>query len=48
MNDVTSDIITSMSSSDDGSVIVLGSLDGMVTAMDQYSKVHWAYLGDNG
>jgi WD40 repeat protein len=43
MNDVTSDTITSMASSDDGSVIVLGSQDGKVTAMDRYGKVHWAY-----
>ncbi|MDO9324261.1 MAG: WD40 repeat domain-containing protein [Methanoregula sp.] len=43
MNDVTSEAITGMAASSDGSVIVLGSQDGSVTAMDRYGKVHWTY-----
>lgn len=43
MNDVTRDTITSTACSFDCSVIVIGSQDGSVQAMDRYGKIHWSY-----
>jgi len=43
MNDITSEAITGIAASYDGSVIVLGSQDGKITALDRYGKVHWTY-----
>ncbi|MDP2797399.1 MAG: hypothetical protein Q8N94_07820 [Methanoregula sp.] len=43
MNDVTQEAIISMSCSYDCSVIVIGSQDKSIQAMDRYGKVHWTY-----
>ena len=43
MNDVTSEAITSIACSYDCSVIVIGSQDKSIQAMDRYGKVHWTY-----
>ncbi|PKL58423.1 MAG: hypothetical protein CVV34_02370 [Methanomicrobiales archaeon HGW-Methanomicrobiales-5] len=43
MNDVTSDAITGIACSYDCSVIVIGSQDGSVQAMDRYGTIHWSY-----
>lgn len=43
MNDVTRNAIIGMACSYDGSVIVIGSQDGTVQAMDRYGTVHWTY-----
>ena len=43
MNDVTKDAIISMACSYDCSVIVIGSQDKSVQAMDRYGTIHWTY-----
>ncbi|MDO9549463.1 MAG: WD40 repeat domain-containing protein [Methanoregula sp.] len=43
MNEVTGEGITGIASSYDGSVIVIGSQDGSVQAMDRYGTIHWSY-----
>ncbi len=43
MNDITKEAITGTACSDDCSVIVTGSQDGRVTAIDRYGNVHWTY-----
>ncbi len=43
MNDVTTGAITGIACSYDCSVIVIGSQDSTVQAMDRYGKVHWSY-----
>ena len=43
MNDVTKEAIISMACSSDCSVIVIGSQDKSVQAMDRYGTIHWTY-----
>ena len=43
MNDVTKEAIISMACSYDCSVIVIGSQDKSVQAMDRYGTIHWTY-----
>lgn len=43
MNDVTSEAITGIACSYDCSVIVIGSQDKSIQAMDRYGTVHWTY-----
>jgi len=43
MNDVGEESITGMACSYDCSVIVIGSQDKTIRAMDRYGKVHWTY-----
>ncbi|MDO8871586.1 MAG: hypothetical protein Q7V05_02505 [Methanoregula sp.] len=43
MNDVTQEAITSMSCSYDCSIIVIGSQDKSIQAMDRYGTIHWTY-----
>jgi len=45
MYDITQDAIISTACSYDCSVIVIGSQDKNVQAMDRYGKVHWTYPG---
>jgi WD40 repeat protein len=43
MNDLPVNAITGIACSYDCSVIVVGSQDGSVQAMDRYGKIHWSY-----